>query len=223
MREGVVRKGGGNAVNRIITVGREFGSGGREFGRRLSEVLGVAYYDREIMTEIARRIELSEKLVRSVSEQSPMASFPIHVGRSFYSVPNPLMMQGQKIFQEQCRILRELSEKSDCVIIGRCADYILRDRNPYRIFLYADMESKMARCREKEPEHEHLTDKELRRRILEIDKRRAQYYSFYTDRKWGDRANYDLCVNTTHADIKKVAAVMARLFEDNGAYRERRP
>ena len=89
-------------MNRIITVGREFGSGGREFGRRLSEVLGVAYYDREIMTEIARRIELSEKLVRSVSEQSPMASFPIHVGRSFYSVPNSLMIPFALRNRHQC-------------------------------------------------------------------------------------------------------------------------
>lgn len=209
-------------MNRLITIGREFGSGGREFGRRLSEILGVAYYDQEIVAEIARRTELSETLVRSVAEQSPTASFPIHVGRSFCSVPNPLMMQGQKIFQEQCNILRELSERSDCVIVGRCADYILRDRHPYRIFLYAAMESKMARCREKEPEHEHLTDKDLKRRILEIDRRRAQYYSFYTDQTWGDRANYDLCVNTTHADIGKMASVMARLFEKNDASGEDR-
>lgn len=199
-------------MNRIITIGREFGSGGRELGRRLAKNLGFAYYDQEIITEIANRTELSEKYVQNVIEQRPQISYPIHIGRSFYPMQNPVMLQGQKIYQEQCRIIRELSEKSSCVIVGRCADYILREQKPFRIFVYADMESRIARCRQNEQEQEHLSDKELRQRILEIDRHRAQYYGLYTEWKWGDRRNYDMCINTTYSDIKEVAAAMARLF-----------
>ncbi len=203
-------------MKKIISIGREFGSGGREFGRRLAENLGFAYYDQEIITEIAKRTELSEKYIQSVVERKPIIAFPIHIGRSFYSIPNPLAVPEQAIYQEQCNILREISEKSDCVIVGRCADYILRDQKPYRIFVYASMESKVARCREKDPEHEHLTDKELRQRILEIDKRRALDYSFYADQKWGARINYDLSINTTNSNIKCMATVMAAgLFLEN--------
>ena len=105
-----------------------------------------------------------------------------------------------------------MAQKSDCVIVGRCADYILRDQNPFRLFVYADMESKMRRCREKAPKDEKLSDKELRQKIQQIDKNRSQYYAFYTDQSWGNKLNYDLCINTTHTSIKDMVATIARLF-----------
>lgn len=203
-------------MKKIITVGREFGSGGRELGRRLAEKMGFAYYDQEIITEIANRTELSEQYVQNIIEKKPVISFPIHIGRSFYAMAAPAVLQGQKLYQEQCRILRELSEKADCVIVGRCADYILEEKKPFRIFVYAEMESKMARCRQKGQEHERMTDKELYQHILEVDKQRAQYYNFYTDRKWGDRRNYDMCINTTYSDIGEIAAAMAQFFRGGG-------
>lgn len=197
----------------IITIGREFGSGGRELGRRLAENLGYAYYDQEIITEISNRTELSEKYVQSILEKKPAASFPIHTGRSFYPMVNPAILQGQKLYQAQRSILRELSERSDCVIIGRCADWILKDKKPFRIFVYADPESKIERCRLKGREAMPLTEKELKRHIQEVDRHRAEYYEFYTDQTWGDRKNYDLCINTTNTDLKELAAVISRLFE----------
>ena len=130
-------------MNRIITIGREFGSGGRELGRRLSEKLGFAYYDQEIISEIARRTEMSEQYVQSVVEHQPHFSFPIHIGRSFYPTASPVFDLTMTIYQEQSRIIREMAMKSDCVIVGRCGDYILRDQEPFRIFVYADMESKI--------------------------------------------------------------------------------
>lgn len=199
-------------MDRIITVGREFGSGGRELGRRLAEELKVAYYDQEIVTEIARRTSLSEEYVHKIIERRPLTSFPIHTGRSFYPVINPVLEQTHTVFQEQSRILREMAEQSDCVIVGRCSDYILRDLKPFRVFVYADMPSKMERCRLKGPEREKLSDRELKKQIMEIDKQRASYYDFYTGQKWGDRVNYDLCVNTTRANIKEWAHVLAKLF-----------
>ena len=120
-------------MNRIITIGREFGSGGREIGRRLSDRLGFAYYDQEIITEISKRTKLSEEYVRQVSERRPVASFPIHTGISFFSAPDAVFQQSMTVFSEQHKLLKELADKSDCIIVGRCADYILRDDNPFSI------------------------------------------------------------------------------------------
>ena len=198
-------------MKRIITVSREFGSGGRELGRRLSELLHIAYYDKEIVTEIAKRTSMSEEYVRQITEQKPVMSFPISIGRSFYPMTDPLLDQNQAIFREQHQIIREMAEKSDCVIVGRCGDYILRDLNPFRIFVYADMDAKIARCRERGKEDPPLSDKELKQKITKMDKGRAKYYEFYTGQKWGDRLNYDVCINTSGRSIKELAAVLVRL------------
>lgn len=199
-------------MNKIVTVGREFGSGGRELGRRIAEEMKIAYYDQEIITEIAKRTSISEQYVQNIVEQHPVVSFPLHIGRSFYPVANPVMEQSLKIYQEQSRIIQEMAEMSDCLIVGRCADYILREKKPFRIFVYANMERKMKRCRDIAPEHEHLSDKELERHILDIDKKRSRYYSFYTNHPWGNRLNYDLCVNTTQMEIKEAARVISGLL-----------
>lgn len=192
-------------MNRIITLGREFGSGGRELGRRLSEKLGIAYYDQEIITEISKRTALSEEYIHRIEDSVPVASFPIHIGRSFFSMPNPVFQQSLNLFREQHKLISELAGKSDCLIVGRCADYILRDCNPFRIFVYADEASKLNRCMERKPEEEHFTEKEMKKRIAEIDRGRSQYYGFFSDRKWGARENYDLLINTSGADIKVLA------------------
>lgn len=199
-------------MNKVITISREFGSGGRELGRRLAEQLRVAYYDQEITAEIAKRTSFSEHYIQEIVEHRPITSFPIHVGRSFYSMSNPSMKQSMAVHRERVLILQELAAKSDCVIVGQCADCFLKNPVPFRIFVYASMESKIKRCREREAEDEHLSNKELERLILGIDKRRAQSYGFYTDQKWGDRLNYDLCINTTQMDIKEVVNSIMNLF-----------
>lgn len=203
-------------MNRIITISREFGSGGREFGRRLSEALGIAYYDQEIIREIAKRTSLSEQYIQAITEKRPIFSYPIHIGKSLYPMLNPVgsgFEQAMAVYQEQARIITEMASKSACVIVGRCADHILKEQNPFRIFVYADMESKLKRCREKEPEDEGMTDKELKRHIMDVDKRRSQFYEFYTGHSWGDKLNFDLCINTTNTEIKKAVAVFAKLFD----------
>ena len=190
-------------MNRIITIGREFGSGGREFGRRLAEELGFAYYDQEIISEIAKRISLSEQSVEAIVEHQPSFSFPIHIGRSFYPAVNPAFEQTMAVYQEQARIITQMAAKSNC---------ILKEYRPFRIFIYADMESKIKRCREKGPEDEKLTDKELKQKITGIDKKRAKYYEVYTGHAWGDKLNFDLCINTTQTVIKEIVPAIARLF-----------
>lgn len=199
-------------MNKIITVGREFGSGGRELGRRLSETLGIAYYDQEIISEIVKRTSLSKEYVQTIEEHRPVISFPIHIGRSFYPALDPVFEQNMAVYQEQAKVIEEMAAKSDCVIVGRCADYVLREQNPFRLFVYADMESKMKRCRAKGPEDEKLTDRELRQKIQGIDKKRAKYYEFYTGNKWGDKLNFDLCVNTTQTQIKEIVPALAKLL-----------
>ncbi len=199
-------------MNKIITIGREFGSGGREIGRRLSENLSFAYYDQEIISEIAKRTSLSEKYVEAIVEQHSLFSFPIHIGRSFYPVADPALDQTLKIYQEQTRIILEMARKSDCVIVGRCADFILKEENPFRIFVYADVESKLRRCRTKGPAQENLSDRELKQKMSGIDKKRANYYELLTGRSWGNKLNYDLCINTSGLDIKLLAQALANLF-----------
>ncbi len=116
------------------------------------------------------------------------------------------------VYQEQARIIAEMAAKSDCVIVGRCADYILKEYKPLRIFVYADMESKIKRCREKGPEEESLTDKELRQKISSVDKKRAKYYEFYTGHSWGDKLNFDLCINTTQTSIRDIVPGIVNLI-----------
>ena len=200
--------------NIIITIGREFGSGGRELARRLSEELGFAYYDQEILKEIAQRTQLSESYVRAIVEKSPITSYPIHEVRSFHPAVSPVMDQTNKVCQEQTAIIKELAEKSDCIIVGRCADYILREYNVLRIFVYSEMKEKIARCRAKSGDAESLSDKELEKQIKTIDKNRKRYYDFYTGQEWGDKRNYDLMINTSNISIKTAAHEIAVMVSD---------
>ena len=184
----------------IITIGREFGSGGRELGKRLAEALGYAYYDDEIITAIAQKSGLAESYVKSIVEKSAPVAYPIRYGRTF-SVASSYSQNHLNILRAQETVIRELAQKSDCVIVGRCADIILRDMNPLNIFVYADMESKVKRCRFKADVNEHLSDTELKRLIKRTERERRDYYETITDREWGAKENYHLCINTSGREI----------------------
>lgn len=199
-------------MKHIITINRQFGSGGRELGRRLADNLGIAYYDHEIVLELMKRTHLTESYIRQSEERRAIPLLPITIGRTLAFPAHQMVAQSQSVFLGQRDIILEMAEKSDCVIVGRCADYILRQKNPLRIFAYADMDARIARCRLKGEDARHLTDRELQRQILSIDKQRAQYYEFYTDQTWGEKAHYDLCLNTTHLDLKKSAELMAQFI-----------
>ena len=210
-------------MNQVITIGREFGSGGREFGKRLATELGIAYYDGEIISAIAKHSSLAEEYVNQVVEQRIRAYYPItvahtlsfHHGDAVYEVT-------RGIYAAQTTIIREMAQKSDCVIVGRCADHILKDFEPdtiklLRIFLYADMASRLARCRANGEDLENESDRGLERRIRAVDRARAQYYRFYTGLAWGDRLNYDLCVNATGLDLRAAAKATAVLVRQHKA------
>ena len=204
-------------MNRIITIGREFGSGGRELGRRIAEKLQIAYYDGEIVTEIAKRTAMSDEDIRQIEETRPRMHFPVSVGNRFYltSEPTsePTFYPDLSIYAKQHELLHELSRKSDCVIVGRCADHVLRERKPVRIFAYADMASRIKRCMERRPEGENLTEAQMRKQITQIDRSRAKYYAFFSEQKWGARENYDLLVNTSGADLDRLASALCGYLE----------
>ncbi len=197
-------------MNKIITVGREFGSGGRELGRRLAEALGFEYYDNEIITEISKHTSLSEQYIKQIIECTPHQLYPITVGHSFAVSGDHAFKQVQSVYAAQEKIIKDLAEKSNCVIVGRCADYILKDYKPFRLFVYAETDSKVKRCMERDSS---MPERKLRRKMRGIDKNRARYYSFYTGNSWGAKTNYDLCINTTNTEIKEIVPVLAKIFE----------
>ena len=196
-------------MNKIITISREFGSGGRELGRRLAEELSIAYYDQEIVTELIERTGFAKEYVKQAEERIPLPLLPITTAHTFGIGSNIAIEQQLSIYNHESDIIKEMAEKSDCVIVGRCADYVLRDMDPFRIFVYADIDSKMKRCRERGDDAKDMSEKELKQKIRKIKKKRSRYYQFYTDNNWGDRINYDLCINTSSKDIKVLAKKLA--------------
>ena len=146
----------GDDIMRIITVSREFGSGGREVGKRLADELGFAYYDREIVTEIANKHELDEAYVEKTLNSGFFRSIPIHFGRTFSYSPT-MMANSVSLFVEQHKIIK----KGDCIIVGRAADIVLKEYNPFNLFVYADMDSKIKRCQERAKAGENISAREM--------------------------------------------------------------
>ena len=194
---------------RIITISREFGSGGRELGKRLAEELGIPCYDHEIIEMIAKENGFDERYVANVSEKSIEAAYPMTIGHRFAMPPLQIMDQPIRVAAAQRQIIENFAEKSDCVIVGRCADSILEDLNPMNLFVYADMASRVQRCVDRAPAGEDLTRKELEKMINQIDKQRRQYHQMYSDRRWGDKEGYHLCVNTSNREIKSLVPALA--------------
>lgn len=192
----------------IITISREFGSGGRELGKRIADILGFSYYDREIITAIAEKHDYDENYVENMLESRFPFTMPITYGRTF-SYTDATGQQAIQLLSSQYKLLREFASKGNCVIVGRSANIILEEFNPLNIFVYADMESKIKRCRERAPENENLRDFEMKRRIKQIDSGRAKHQKFLTDQKWGNKEGYHLCVNTSGLDIKSISPVIA--------------
>lgn len=195
-------------MNHIVTVSREFGSGGREVGKRLADALSCDYYDREIIAAIAQESNMDAGYVEHVLDNSLHYSYPLTFSHTL-SVNYFLNSSAPQLLGIQNKIIRSLAEKSNCVLVGRGADAILEQYKPFRIFVYADLEAKLARCRSRAPADEHLTDRELERKIRQIDKNRADNHDLIAAYRWGDRNGYDLCVNTTNVDIRDIVPVIA--------------
>lgn len=189
---------------KIITISREFGSGGRELGKRLAEMLGYDYYDREIITAISEKQGLDEKYVESALNNQGWRNIPLTFRHSFTSSFSTNSAQIE-ILLERKRVIEGITKLGrDCVIVGQNADVILAKETPFNIFVCADMEAKIRRCEERADEGENLTHKQIEQNIRRIDRNRAKNRELITGSNWGERGTYHLIVNTTDWEIKEL-------------------
>ncbi|MBQ1821339.1 MAG: cytidylate kinase-like family protein [Clostridia bacterium] len=198
----------------IITVSREFGSGGRELGKRVADLLGYDYYDSEIISAIAKNSGLDANYVETTLDNHGWQDFPVSFGGTMHSVA---YMQASRIdlLVQQKKVIEGIAALGkDCVIIGRNADAILKDLHPFSLFVCADTEAKIKRCRARARADEKLTDRELVRKMKEIDKARARTRDFLTGSKWGQCRSYHLTVNTGDWDMKVLAKAVAQTAQD---------
>lgn len=194
---------------KIITVSREFGSGGRELGKRIAEALGIPCYDHQIIEMVAEKQGLDPHYVEHISQNDLRGFYPTTIGRSF-ALPHFAMIQSIEIATAEHELLKELASAGDCVVVGRCADVVLDEMHPFNIFVCATDEAKLLRCRKKAGSDEHYSDRQLLRKMRDSDKRRRNYRAMFTDKKWGMGSSYHLSVNTTGKEIKDlVPAIVA--------------
>lgn len=182
----------------IVTIGREFGSGGRLVAKQLADALGIPYYDKELIQAVAKQTGLSETYIRTV-DQRPTNSFLYDL---YCAVQSPSIPD--QVFIAQAKVIKEAAEKDSCVIVGRCADYVLRDRDDLlRVFITAPLEERVRRA----AEEYHVEATNMESYVLKQDKSRASYYNYFSTGKWGDRGCYDLCVNS-RIGIKHTVSVI---------------
>ena len=190
--------------NRIITISREFGSGGRTIGKKVAEALGIACYDSELIEKIAAESGFHKNYIKEAGEYAPGGILASAFAHGTAGPTNE-----DYIRKIQCRIITELAEKESCVIVGRCVDYILRDKaDCLRVFIHADMAFRAKRIVEVYGEREASPEQ----RLKEKDKRRAAYHRFYTDMKWGHAQNYDLTLNSGTLGIDRCAELIRQLY-----------
>ncbi|MBO4284019.1 MAG: cytidylate kinase-like family protein [Clostridia bacterium] len=195
----------------VITIARQYGSGGREIGEKVAKALGIKHYDENLITLAAREGNLDETVASKADESAANSLlYTLALGSNFFgSAMNfgykpPL---NDKLFLLQSDVIRRAAEEGSCVIIGRCADYVLRD-HPKRlsVFVYGDLPHRKARVMER---HEGLTEAQAIDLINKTDRRRSSYYNFYTGNKWGKYDNYHLAVNSSLLGIDKTAEMIA--------------
>lgn len=189
----------------IITIGRQFGSGGRSIGQKIAEKLNINFYDKELISIAAKESGTDPEIFKDVDEKAAN-SLLYSLSTGMYGFGSGFSAMGDlpvndKLYLLQHKIIKEIAEKESCVIVGRCADYVLRE-NPdcVNIFIYADMAFRKEQSVKKhgidEARAEHIINK--------TDKSRANYYSFYSGQKWGMAENYDLCINSSKLSEDKI-------------------
>ncbi len=198
---------------KIITISREFGSGGRSIGRLVAERLGIPFYDKELVNEIALESGFAPKFIEEHGEHSPTGSL---FSYAFAPQGIPGVMNGLStsdfLWNIQCSVILQLADKGPCVIVGRNADYILKDRpDVLHIFTFADMPFRAERIVKRYGE----SDKSPEARLNEKDKRRRVNYHHYTGRTWGQSQNYDLCLDTGVLGIEQCVDIICGIVENS--------
>ena len=195
------------------SIARSYGSGGRKMGRLLAKELGYEYYDREILRIASDESGISEELFRQADEKQRIPLF--RIAREVYTgevIPpdSDDFISNENLFRYQAKIIRELAATRNCVIVGRCANFILRGRdNVLNVFVTAPVVD----CVRRVMETDGLNLEEAEKKIKKIDKRRADYFKYFTGRQWQDAALYDLCLNTGHMSEQKCVDIVRAYME----------
>lgn len=195
----------------IITISREFGSGGRKIGEEVAKKLGINYYDKAIIDTAAQASGLSPEFIEKEEQTfSNSILFNLATSGGQFGVGGTSLVD--RIYVSESKAIKDFADKGPCVIVGRCADYVLRDRRCFNVFVYADEEFKTNRVME-----EHQIDKKQAIRMIKArDKTRARHYNYYCDRLWGERKNYHLLVNSAAFGIDKAVQMIidsAKMFD----------
>ncbi len=192
--------------NKIITISREFGSGGKYIGILVAKKLGIPCYDRDIIEKIAEESGFVDDFIKRVTEYAPSKSIFAYsfVGRSASGESIE-----DRIFAIQKKVIRELADKGPCVIVGRSADYILRNYDTLNVFIYAPIEAKIKRTMS----FKGVSEKEAKKLIKETDKKRSINYKYYTGKNWGERENYTVMLNSTDLGVEKTAEFIADIYK----------
>ncbi len=201
----------------IISIGREFGSGGREIGKKLAAKLNIGYYDKEILSLASKESGISKEFFKRADETETMNSVGAYnleypVGTVFAPIFRPInSLSGNSLFKIQSDTIRELSKES-CVIIGRCANYVLRDDEAlFSVFISAGIDWRVKRVSENK---EYNTSQDnLKEGILKADKIRASYYNFYSNTTWGEAKTYDMCISTETFGIDGTVDLIIKALE----------
>ena len=199
----------------VITIARSYGSGGKTLGKLLADKMGINCYDNEIIRMASDSSGINEELFGRVDEKlkkSPlfgiMRSNP-YKGDGVIPPESSNFVSDDNLFNYQAQVIKELAEKESCVIIGRCADYVLKDNpNVIRLYLYAPLED----CVKRVMAQNSITEKETIKKIETIDKYRSDYYKYYTGKEWNDARNYDFCLNTTSMSYEKLIQVVENII-----------
>ena len=181
-------------MNHVLTISREFGSGGREIGQQLAEQLKIPFYDKELITLAAQDCSMTEELLNHFDERFLRSFHPVPRFSLFGCYQQPITDQ---VYLAQRKVIRQLADNGPCVIVGRCANHIL-EKKAVNLFIHADMNS---RIRRKEAMGIPVSESSMEQHIRSVDKIRKRYYEHHTDQRWGDAARYQLCVDTTDIGI----------------------
>lgn len=197
-------------MKRIITINRQFGSGGREVGKRLADALGISYYDKELINKIADATQFHPDYIESLQETVSSRHFFLTYGQTFAS---PHLMPSEQIQIAQTEIINQLAEKEECVVVGRHANYVLGEK-AFKVFIYStDMDARIQRCYEKVPSDRAKTPEQIKKEILKIDKQRRQYHNYYTGEEWREMAGYNFCIDTAKVPIKTAVKLIMLALE----------
>ncbi len=190
--------------NIIITIAREYGSGGRYIGRLIADKLGIKFYDKDFVEKLATETGFSEEYIEN-NEQKRNILDTFNSG--YYAGLN----NADELFIKESELIKQVADKESCVIIGRCADFILKDRkNVLKVFVYSNMENKMKRANEIYGLDKEKAEKEIKR----INKLRANHYKYYTEKEWDNHSNYDICINSDTLGVEKAADLICEMVKE---------